>query len=176
MGESKNLLLKGAMTYGLALGIFWISKYIFFMLSLSIPLMSLLYWTLTILVPLIAYRMTRLYRLQIGGKIGFFHAWQFGILLYFFAALIVSLVHYAFYRYVAPPGFVTDTISQFATLMKDSEIDPKLIEALGEMRVTPIQMAIQGIFNNFFYGIILSIPVAAILCKGSDRVDHIEIK
>ena len=30
MEENKNLLLKGAMTYGLAMGIYWVVKYIFF--------------------------------------------------------------------------------------------------------------------------------------------------
>jgi tetrahydromethanopterin S-methyltransferase subunit B len=29
-------------------------------------------------------------------------------------------------------------------------------------------MAIQGVFNNIFYGIILSIPVAAILCRNNE--------
>lgn len=29
MEENKNLLLKGAMTYGLAMGIYWVVKYIF---------------------------------------------------------------------------------------------------------------------------------------------------
>ena len=33
MEENKNLLLKGAMTYGLAMGIYWVVKYIFFIFS-----------------------------------------------------------------------------------------------------------------------------------------------
>lgn len=167
MGEHRNLLLKAAMTYGLAMGVYWVMKYIFFVLSLSVPMMSVIYWMLTMAVPLIAYRMTKLYRLQIGGKIGFFHAWQFGILLYFFAALIVSLAHYVFYRYIAPPDFVASTIGQFATMMNGSNMDPELLKELQAMQITPIQMAIQGIFNNLFYGIILSIPVAAILCRNN---------
>jgi tetrahydromethanopterin S-methyltransferase subunit B len=28
-------------------------------------------------------------------------------------------------------------------------------------------MTVQGIFNNVFYGIILSIPVAALLCRNN---------
>ena len=37
MEENKNLLLKGAMTYGLAMGIYWVVKYIFFIFSVSVP-------------------------------------------------------------------------------------------------------------------------------------------
>ena len=127
------------------------------MFSLQMPLLSSLYWGMTIMVPYIAYRFTKRYREQLGGQIGFFHAWQFGILLYFFAALIVSLAHYGFYRY----------ISEAVNLLKNSQIDNQLIQSLQEVRITPIQMAIQGIFNNLFYGIIFSIPVAALLCRNN---------
>ncbi len=90
MEENKNLLLKGAMTYGLAMGIYWVVKYIFFIFSVSVPSLSLVYWLLTLAVPFIAYYMTKRYRHDIGGRISFFHAWRFGTMLYFFAALIVS--------------------------------------------------------------------------------------
>ena len=137
------------------------------MLSLQMPLLSSLYWGMTIMVPYIAYRFTKRYREQLGGKIGFFHAWQFGILLYFFAALIVSLAHYGFYRYVAPDDFLSNSISEAVTLLQNSQIDNQLIQSIQEIRITPIQMAIQGIFNNLFYGIIFSIPVAALLCRNN---------
>ena len=137
------------------------------MLSLQMPLLSSLYWGLTIMVPYIAYHLTKRYRAQLGRKIGFFHAWQFGILLYFFAALIVSLAHYGFYRYIAPDDFLTNSISEAVNLLQNSQIDNQLIQSLQEVRITPIQMAIQGIFNNLFYGIIFSIPVAALLCRNN---------
>ena len=137
------------------------------MLSLQMPLLSSLYWGMTIMVPYIAYRFTKRYREQLGGQIGFFHAWQFGILLYFFAALIVSLAHYGFYRYIAPDDFLANSISEAVSLLQNSQIDNQLIQSLQEVRITPIQMAIQGIFNNLFYGIIFSIPVAALLCRNN---------
>ena len=40
MEENKNLLLKGAMTYGLAMGIYWVVKYIFFHLQRFRPLLK----------------------------------------------------------------------------------------------------------------------------------------
>lgn len=167
MEERKDLLLKSAMTYGLGMGIFWVIKYIFFIFSLSMPSMGVAYWLLTLMVPLLHYRMTKLYRADIGGKIGFFHAWRFGMLLYFFAALIVSLAHYAFYRYIAPPDFVAGAIGQMTTMLRDSRVSPEIIQSLDKIRVTPIQMTIQGIFNNVFYGIILSIPIAALVCRNN---------
>ena len=167
MEENKNLLLKGAMTYGLAMGIYWVVKYIFFIFSVSVPSLSLVYWLLTLAVPFIAYYMTKRYRPDIGGRISFFHAWRFGTMLYFFAALIVSLEYFVFYQFIAPPDFVANAIGQLTTVLKDSQVSSEMIDSLSKIRISPIHMAIQGIFNNVFYGIILSIPVAALLCRNN---------
>ncbi len=161
MEENKNLLLKGAMTYGLAMGIYWVVKYIFFIFSVSVPSLSLVYWLLTLAVPFIAYYMTKRYRQDIGGRISFFHAWRFGTMLYF------SLEYFVFYQFIAPPDFVANAIGQLTTVLKDSQVSSEMIDSLSKIRISPIHMAIQGIFNNVFYGIILSIPVAALLCRNN---------
>ncbi|MDH6356804.1 DUF4199 domain-containing protein [Parabacteroides sp. PF5-9] len=168
MTEYKGLLVKSAMTYGLAMGIYWVIKYIFFILSFSVPVCNYLYWALTFTVPFVAYTITKRYREDTGGQIGFFHAWQFGLLLYTFAALIVSLVHYMFYQYVAPPDLLASAFSQALELLDSQQVNSELVDKLKEVRVTPIQMAIQGIFNNIFYGVIFSIPVAALLCRNNN--------
>lgn len=165
MGEDKSFLLRGAMNYGFVMGIYWVIKYVFFILGFSHPTANIVYWSLSCLVPYIAYKMTRRYRENIGGKLGFFHAWQFGVLLYFFAAILVSLEHYLFYRFIAPPDLLMRTVSDMEEALKESGASQALLDAIKEIHVTPIQMAIQGIFNNVLYGIILSIPVA-LLARG----------
>lgn len=167
MEENKDLLLKGAMTYGLAMGIYWVVKYLFFIFSVSVPSLSLVYWLLTLAVPFIAYYMTKRYRQDIGGSISFFHAWRFGMMLYFFAALIVSLEYFVFYQFIAPPDFVANAIGQLTTALQESQVSTEMLDSLSKIRISPIHMAIQGIFNNVFYGIILSIPVAALLCRNN---------
>ncbi|MDR0750426.1 MAG: DUF4199 domain-containing protein [Tannerellaceae bacterium] len=168
MEENKSLLMKSAMFYGLLLGVFWAVKYVFFILGVTTPSMQVVYWALTPLTLLFAYLFTNTYKFLIGGKIRFFHAWQFGILLYFFAALIISLGHYVFYQYIASPDFISSSINRAISLMKDLDLNMQMKEAIDEITApTPIQMAIQGIFNNVFYGIILSIPVAALLCRNN---------
>lgn len=131
------------------------------------PSLSVVYWLTTLAVPFIAYYMTKRYRQDIGGKISFFHAWRFGTMLYFFAALIVSLEYFVFYQFIAPPDFVANAIGQLSGVLKENQVNTEVIDSLGKMRISPIHMAIQGIFNNVFYGIILSIPVAAILCRNN---------
>ncbi len=168
MGENKSVLVKGAMMFGLALGIYWIFKYIFFIWGFSLPVMSSVYWGFTCLVPFIAYRMTIQYKRMADGQISFFHAWQFGVLLYTFAALVVSLMHYIFYRYLAPPDFLANAFNQTIEMLKQSKVDPKMLDEIGEMHITPIQMVIQGIFSNIFYGVVFSLPVAIFAYRKRD--------
>lgn len=168
MEENKGLLLKCAMTYGLTMGIFWVIKYLFLIFSSTIPSLNIVYLALTVLVPFIAYYLTKRYRQDIGGKISFFHAWRFGTMLYFFAALIVALEHFVFFQFIAPPDFLANSVNQVVEVLKDSQVSTEVIETVGRTNFTPIHMAIQGIFNNIFYGIILSIPVAAIVCRNNE--------
>lgn len=167
MEENKNLLLKGAMTYGFAMGIFWVVKYLFFIFGVSVPVLSYVYIFLTMAVPFVAYKMTKKYEQEVGKPISFFHAWRFGTMLYFFAALIVSLVHFVFYQFIAPPDFLSNAMGQMMEVLKalPVQMETEMVEQLSKTPLTPSLMVIQGVFNNVFYGIIFSLPVAAILCR-----------
>ncbi|MDR1258271.1 MAG: DUF4199 domain-containing protein [Tannerellaceae bacterium] len=165
--DNKELLLKSAMFYGLLLGIFWVVKYLFFIWGATNPSISVVYWVLTPITIVFAYIFTKVYKIQIGGCIRFSHAWQFGILLYFFAALIVSLLHYVFYRYLAPPDYLANAVGMAMDMIRD--INPEMAETMPETPVfTPIRMTIQGILNNVLYGILFSLPIAAILCRNRE--------
>lgn len=174
MEENKSLLLKSAMSYGLAMGIYWVIKYLFFILGYSTPTLIYIYWGLSLAVPFVAYQITKRYREEIGGSISFFHAWRFGTMLYLFAALIVSLEHFIFFQFIAPPDFLPNMAEQMVVILEQLQVNPKTIESISHANFTPIHMAIQGIFNNIFYGIILSIPVAAFVChkKATDTVSE----
>ncbi|MCD7848371.1 MAG: DUF4199 domain-containing protein [Parabacteroides sp.] len=165
MEENKGLLLKSAMSYGLAMGIYWVIKYLFLIFGYSIPALIYIYEILSLAVPFIAYYLTKRYRQDIGGNISFFHAWRFGIMLYFFAALIVSIEHFIFFQFIAPPDFISNTINMAMNTLKNADVNSEVIDAISRTNFTPTHMAIQQIFNNIFYGIILSVPVAALVCR-----------
>lgn len=131
----------------------------FFILSLQVAFLGVVYWGMTATGPYLAYILTKKYKQVIGGKISFFHALQFGILIYFFAALIISLVHYIFYQYIAPADYIENSYKKSIEMMVAINMDSAIIEAVRNMG-TPsnISMTIQGIFNNTMYGIVFSIP------------------
>ncbi len=157
--------MSAAMSYGFSLGIFWIVKYIFYMFSLRFSYLVVIYWGMSLVVPYLAYLLTKRYRDDLGGVITFGQAWRFGVLLYLFAAMLVSIMHYVFYRFVAPPDFLSSAVEQTIASLKQMQVDSTVISSIESMNFSPIHMALQGILNNIFYGIILSLPVAALVCR-----------
>lgn len=158
--------MSAAMSYGFSLGIFWIVKYIFYMFSMRFSYLVVIYWGMSLVVPYLAYLLTKRYREDLGGVISFSQAWRFGVLIYLFAAMLVSVMHYVFYRFVAPPDFLSSAVEQTIVSLKQMQVDSKVISSIESMNFSPIHMALQGILNNIFYGIILSLPVAALVCRG----------
>ena len=157
--------MSAAMSYGFSLGIFWIVKYIFYMFSMRFSYLVAIYWGMSLVVPYLAYLLTKRYREDLGGIISFSQAWRFGVLIYLFAAMLVSVMHYVFYRFVAPPDFLSSAVEQTIASLKQMQVDSKVISSIESMNFSPIHMALQGILNNIFYGIILSLPVAALVCR-----------
>lgn len=157
--------MSAAMSYGFSLGIFWIVKYIFYMFSMRFSYLVVIYWEMSLVVPYLAYLLTKRYREDLGGIISFSQAWRFGVLIYLFAAMLVSIMHYVFYRFVAPPDFLSSAVEQTIASLKQMQVDSKVISSIESMNFSPIHMALQGILNNIFYGIILSLPVAALVCR-----------
>ena len=170
--EEKNSLLKWAATYGLILGLYWVFKFVFFVLGINSPLFSIIYYLLTLAVPFIAYYFTKKYRdYGLNGEISFFHAWRFGIMLYTFAALIVSVAQFIFFRYIASPDFFPQLYAQTIQLLQNSNMDSAVVESIKKFPVlSPIQFTVQNIFNNIFWGIIFSIPVAWIVSRHKNTV------
>ena len=157
--------MSAAMSYGFSLGIFWIVKYIFYMFSMRFSYLVVIYWGMSLVVPYLAYLLTKRYREDLGGVISFSQAWRFGVLIYLFAAMLVSVMHYVLYRFVAPPDFLSSAVEQTIASLKQMQVDSKVISSIESMNFSPIHMALQGILNNIFYGIILSLPVAALVCR-----------
>ncbi|MDR0538597.1 MAG: DUF4199 domain-containing protein [Tannerellaceae bacterium] len=167
MEEKNNQVIKAAMLQGLQLGGFWIFKYTLFIIGTFFPLFS---YSSIILAPVTiayAYMLTSIYKVVIGGKISFSLAWKFGILLYFFASLIEAIPQYIFYRYIASPEYMSAIIEQVGIFVKNMNVSPEVeSEVISTIAgLTPIQYTIQGIITNIIYGIILSIPIAAIQCR-----------
>lgn len=164
------------MHFGAYMGVFWMLKFALFPLGLSVPFLMFLFIGLTLCVPFMGYRYVRLYRdTACGGQITFLHAWAFTVMLYMFAALLAGVAHYIYFRYI-DYGFIADTYANMADLMGENT-PPAMapyVEQIknisGIMRtLTPIEITMQLMSQNVFYGVLLGIPTALFVMKKKSK-------
>ena len=176
MEEKRDLLFKSAMFYGLLLGAFWVVKYMFFIIGTIYPVLDSVSVILAPLTVVLAYLFTKVYKVILGGKIRFGQAWKFGVLLFFFASLIESLPQYVFYRYIATPDYMNALVEQAAVLADAMKLGGQMKEEITAQfaSMTPIRLTFQGIVTNVIYGILFSVPIAAILCRSVIPPDYLK--
>ncbi|MCD7937768.1 MAG: DUF4199 domain-containing protein [Tannerellaceae bacterium] len=167
MADNNYSLTQFAMRTGFMLGLFWVFRYLLFMFGSQSFLISGIYSLLMPLTLVFAYFFTRQYRETLDGKIRFGKAWRFGVMLYFFAALIVCLPHYIYYAYINP-NYLSDAIDLMKEFMEGMELGPEAAEMMNNLQApAPIVMTLYDILSNVIYGMIFSLPVAAIVSMGS---------
>lgn len=168
--ENKAFLQKYAMRFGTYMGIFWIAKFFLFPLGLEMPILQILFLVLTLYVPFLAYKLAKKYRNSIcGGEISFVHAWVFITFMYLFSALLTSVGHYIYFRFI-DHGYITNTYLLLLQETSKAQVEgwgatvkqlQEGIKLFGTLR--PIEVAMQLLSQNVLYGSLLAIPTALIL-------------
>lgn len=161
-----------AMLFGTYMGGYWILKFILFPLGLSVPFLLFLFMILTLCVPFMGYYYARMYRNHAcGGSISFLHAWVFTVFMYMFAALLAAVAHYIYFHFI-DHGYVINTYETMIDTLAQSNMpgmDTYIAtcrEALETARlVTPIDITLQIISWDVFWGSILAFPTALFVMK-----------
>ncbi|MEG1586448.1 MAG: DUF4199 domain-containing protein [Bacteroidales bacterium] len=174
MTEEKNKINRFAMEYGLILSAYFILKFGATVFSTRFTLLSIPAWGMLLGIPFVLYWMLRIFRnRQNGGYIEFGKAWSISMLLIFFASLPEALVQYCYFEFINP-AYIQEQITHLsATIetMGDLKESPAIAELINNYKTasTPsaIQMAFQGIFNNLFFGGLLSLAVAAVIKRNA---------
>lgn len=169
---NRGYMQQYAMLFGTYMGAFWIFKFIFFPLGLKFPLLFYLFIGLTICVPFIGCHYARLYRDDVHkGQISFFRSWVFTASVYVFAALLTSVAHYIYFRYI-DRGFILDTYenlineSAAANIPALSAHMEQLKTATNFMRtLSPIDITMQMLSQNVFYGALIALPTAMFVAR-----------
>lgn len=148
MAENRGYMQRYAMLFGTYMGGFWILKFILFPVGLSVPFLLFLFMGLTLCVPFMGYYYARMYRNQVcGGGISFLHAWIFTVFMYMFAALLAAVAHYIYFRFI-DHGYVINTC-----------------ETMVDTLLSPIDITLQMISSNVFWGSILAFPTALFVMR-----------
>lgn len=166
MTENKNILFY-ARRAGTIMGVFWIAKFALLPLGFSLPFLQMIFLLLTLMVPIVAYKLTKNFRDRtLGGYIKFSQAWSFTITMYLFASLLTAMAHYIYFRFIDHGfllGSIQDIFQQFSSVLPKEETDyisdmQQSIDAVSSL--SPIKLTLQMMSNNLFYGVIFSLIIA----------------
>ena len=162
METKRPTTIEASAKAGVLMGLFWVFKYLFVIFGGESSSMASLYIAFTMMVPYVAYRMTTHYRTSFGDTpFGFLSAWSFVIYLFLFAGLIVSLVHFYYYKFVIGTLGIAQAFQEMLAIVREVSTDPTLLNEMKEFGTpTPILMTTQQLINNIMAGIIIGLPIA----------------
>lgn len=172
MTDNRTTLQEYAMRYGTAMGIFWALKFVLFPLGMSMPLLLILFFLLTLSVPVLGYVFARKYREQpCLGSLSFARAYIFTTFMYMFAALFVAIVHYLYFRYM-DNGLIVSTYQEMLEQMEavaTGEMKPSLDQFRTALDIisslTPLEITLQLLTQNVFYCSLIALPTALLVMR-----------
>lgn len=164
-----------AMYYALPYGIYWIIGALCFVGSLGHTFLSFVFYFVFASTPVIGYALLKRFRDgACGGVISFGRGYLFCIMLYFYAALLLSVAGYVYFRFFDHGSFIggylqmldseeaklTFDQANLKQLMNGGGIDD-LKQVLEQMRtLSPVVYAANLLDMNIFFGLLLAVPTA----------------
>ncbi len=155
---------------GTFVGLIWIVSFACFIGEFSSPILGLTAMILAAISPFfLALRLKRFRDQARDGLISFRRALAFCILAFFYASLLFAVAQYIYFRYI-DNGFL---VSQYTTMFSTPEAKNMMkaiaagnqikdgINLLGSLR--PIEIVFEFLSMNISLGIIISVPIAAIM-------------
>lgn len=165
MQKNKNSIISFAMQAGLGLGGFWVFKYLFVMgatkySSLQFVNGFLLFFTpLLLLFYLIQYK-----NRKADNKLKYWEGVGLGITLFFFAAIIESVIIF-FHITSIDPAYISRVMEETIEMAKSLNFNDSMMEELHKQSsLSPFTYIIRQIMSNTFIGLLLSLmlsPLAA---------------
>ncbi len=177
-----NFLMRAA----LPIGLYFIFEYMLTVWSAGNIFMGMLRLPFLLGTPILLYISMRKLRDNVmGGTIGWFRAWLFGLQMMLFAALVEAAWIYLYNEFIAPENLYemqSAAIAQYeesaAMLAQSSQMQSVLrpfneaVETLKEAPVpTAIEAAVQMVSNDLFIGILLMIPISLLIQRKTNTTE-----
>ena len=176
MTEKKRNFQEDAMRYGTIMGIFWTLKFVLFPMGMTMPLLLMAFFLLTLIVPVAGFFLVRQYRdKECQGILSFSRAFLFTSFMYLFAALFATIVHYIYFRFM-DNGLIVNTyqdmLNQMSTVATD-DLKPSLEQFQQALDIiatlSPLEISIQLITQNIFYCTLIALPTALLVMRNPKK-------
>lgn len=155
---------------GAMLSLLWIGSFACYILGLSNDGLGLAAIMLAVASPFFVARRLRHFRdYAREGTISFLRGWAYVVMVFFYAGVLFALAQYAYFAYL-DHGYLASVITrvaqtaEFNEMMKQYGTQGTFQQMLVEFQhVRPIDFALQGLSTNIMVGIMLGLPIAALL-------------
>lgn len=163
MTKYNSSLFSHAMRYGTYLGIYWIMKFFFVPLSVTIPIFQLFFIVSTLFSPCLALMYSVRYKNKYcGGEIPYMKAVLFNFLLFVFAALLTTSIHFIYFQFVDHNYLYDHLILELDRIDQGPYVVDKNMMAdfrnlLTETNaLSPIRKTAHFLIKNIYLGFLLS--------------------
>lgn len=166
---------------GALLAVLMIACFACYIAGLTSPLYGFLSIIAIAMMPFFAgLRLKRFRDTGLEGSISFLRGWAYICLMFFYAGLLFALAQYAYMAYM-DKGYLVMMISEMLALPENAEVIKQLgmadqvnesIHLLQAMR--PIDFALNMLTTIIMGGIMLGLPIAAIMKKVKVNNNQIE--
>ena len=161
---------------GAKLSLLWMASFALYIIGLSTPAYGLAALLLAVLTPFFVGSCLRHFRDDgLEGSISLMRGWAYTIYVFFYGSLLFALAQWAYLTYM-DQGYLMKAIGLMLTAPETAESLRQMgltetldesIQMLGQMR--PIDLSLNMLTSNILMGIVLGLPIAAVLQKKSEK-------
>lgn len=162
---------------GVILSLLWLVSFCCYILGITSPLCGLLAIGLALLTPFyVGSRLKRFRDNGLDGVISLLRGWAYVVLVFFYGGLLFAVAQFIYFAYV-DHGYllrsvtealpVPETAQALRQMGMSSQVDEAL-QMMGTMR--PIDIALSILTNNIIIGIVMGLPIAAMMQKNGEKV------
>lgn len=157
---------------GFMLSVLWLFSFGFYMAGLTSPLYGFASMALTVATPFfVGFRLRKFRDEDLEGFISFMRAWAYVILVFFYAGIAFAIAQYLYLNYM-DQGYLMQTLATIMStpeakaMIEQAGLTDEMAESLHNMQaMRPIDIALNMLTMNIMLGIIVGLPVAALLQK-----------
>ena len=161
---------------GALLAVLWITSFACYIGGIANSLLGTVALMLMVLTPFFVARRLGLFRDKgRGGVISMARGWGYSVYVFFYAAVLLAVAQYVYFAFI-DQGYL---LQSFTTALSTPEAKQMLelydmkqamdesLEMMGQLR--PIDYALNVLTMNIMIGIVLGLPIAAIMKRKETR-------
>ena len=155
---------------GALLAVLWVASFACYVAGIANPLYSMMAMVLMVATPFfVALRLGAFRDKGLGGIISLPRGWAYSVYVFFYAAILMAVAQYVYFAYI-DQGYL---MQSFATAMSTPEAKQMIeqygiketmdesMELMGQLR--PIDYALNVLTVNIMVGVVLGLPIAALM-------------